>query len=265
MAELRSASDLLRLARSAELAANDIHVWRISVTRCSDTLLEFEALLDPEERQRAARFVFADSRSQFTIARASLRLILGGYLRQGADALRFVYGRYGKPALAGTESLRFNVAHSEDAVLIAVARGFDIGVDVELYRNVDPEELAPQCLDSEEIGRMRSLSPAKRRVAFFEYWTSKEALSKAVGCGLNAPLTAIHVCDASDRVVEMTWGSEAGAERWFAYRLDVGPDYSAAVAARSPSHRVALFGTDSAYADGRTTDEGMRDKIRWPI
>jgi len=44
--------------------------------------------------------------------------------------------RVGKPSLAEDEGgLRFNLAHSEGAALYAFARGREVGVDVELWRD----------------------------------------------------------------------------------------------------------------------------------
>jgi phosphopantetheinyl transferase len=51
------------------------------------------------------------------------------------DRLTFTAGPHGKPSLtdrAGpVESVRFNLAHSDDSALIAVARDREVGVDVE--------------------------------------------------------------------------------------------------------------------------------------
>jgi 4'-phosphopantetheinyl transferase len=240
------ASEIVGRAESAELEESEIHVWQLSVGRCRESLPECRALLSSDERARADRFAIAEPREQFTVARGSLRLILGGYLRAPAGSLRFGYGEYGKPALASQENLSFNVAHSGDAILIAVAKGFDLGVDVEQRRaDIDVEAIGPQCLCPEEIERIEALESGRRRAAFFDHWTGKEALSKAVGSGLATPLTAIVVLDHGDEgIIEMNWHANGGTQRWFGYRIDAGTEYSAAVAAQSPSLRIRRFGTD---------------------
>ena len=56
--------------------------------------------LTAEECQRAERYVFEKDRTHFVVARGLLRVLLGRYLRQDPQHLRFTYGPYGKPALA---------------------------------------------------------------------------------------------------------------------------------------------------------------------
>ena len=50
------------------------------------------------------------------------------------EELRFSYGAYGKPALASEHSLRFNMSHSHEVALFAVALDAELGVDVEHIR-----------------------------------------------------------------------------------------------------------------------------------
>src|SRR6202044_936302 len=73
------------------------------------------AVLDAEERARAARFVRARDRRRFARCRSALREILGGLVGERPQALRFRAVARGKPeldypALAdGRPVLRFNV------------------------------------------------------------------------------------------------------------------------------------------------------------
>src|SRR5690349_19786452 len=93
-----------------------------------------EGLLSPEERVRAGRFVFADDRRRYTVARAQLRRLLGERLNEHPGDVELIYGARGKPALAPCHAgsgLRFNVSHCGDVAVHAFARGREIGVDVE--------------------------------------------------------------------------------------------------------------------------------------
>jgi 4'-phosphopantetheinyl transferase len=99
----------------------------------------------------------------------------------------------GKPILAGSASnagLSWNLAHSEDLAVLAVARGVEIGVDVELVRPLTGiEAVSRLILTPQELGAFLALTPAARSTAFLRCWTWKEALAKAVGDGLSRPLT----------------------------------------------------------------------------
>src|SRR5512145_2804827 len=109
----------------------EVLVWRVELGVDAAALAALESGLDDEERARAARFAVPAARRRFVVARAALRQLLGHYTGTRAGALRFVAGARGKPALAGESALRFNVAHSGDFALIALARGREVGVDIE--------------------------------------------------------------------------------------------------------------------------------------
>lgn len=52
------------------------------------------------EAAKASRFRFDRDRDAFMVARGMLRALLRRYLGDRPDRIRFVYGFYGKPALA---------------------------------------------------------------------------------------------------------------------------------------------------------------------
>src|SRR5256885_16602532 len=57
---------------------DEVHVWRVSLDQLQAP--KFLALLDDDERMRAARFRFPEHRKRFAVARGGLRTILGHYL-----------------------------------------------------------------------------------------------------------------------------------------------------------------------------------------
>ena len=171
------------------LGGSRVEVWRVGARDRDRALVEeLEQTLSDDERVRAGRFRRELDRDRFIIARGSLRAILGRYLRSEPSQLRFRYGTYGKPALAEPPAggLRFNLSHSEDLTLIAVARDIEVGIDIEAIRaDFDIEGLARRYLSPTDVTLIES-SPAKHE-AFFTCWAIKEAYLKAHGAGLSAP------------------------------------------------------------------------------
>ncbi len=183
-------------ARPPQLAAEDVHVWRI-VLECGDAALaRLDASLADDERRRAERFHFEKDRRHFIAGRGALRTLLAGYLHQRPDQVRFAYTNYGKPLLADDTipPLRFNLSHAHGLGLLAVTLGREIGVDVERIRDdLDREPLAERFFSPREVADLKALPPELRREAFYQCWTRKEAYIKAVGKGLSLPLDRFDV------------------------------------------------------------------------
>ncbi len=112
-------------------------------------------------------------------------------------AVRFSYGEQGKPALAGAladSGLKFNVSHSGELGLIGVLRGAELGVDLEAHRALsDRDALVRRYFSSAEIAAFFALPEAERELGFFNCWTRKEAVVKALGLGLSYSLQAFDV------------------------------------------------------------------------
>ena len=164
------------------LDADTVDVWLVALDDAPA-----DVLLDAEEQARAARFVRDEDRARWIAARSALRALLGAYAGVDPRALRFAEGPHGKPALAGgDDGLRFNLSHSADTALIAVARGREVGVDVELPRRaVDHVALARRVLTAEEADRIAAIEDAgAQERAFLRAWVRWEAVLKCRGTGI---------------------------------------------------------------------------------
>ena len=169
--------------------------------------------LSADERGRAERFVFEVHRRRFTAARGLLREVLGRELLIEPAAIRFEYGPHGKPALAsdiGSE-LRFNVSHTQARALVAITRGFELGVDIEAVREgIDYVAIAKRFFSQAEQTALLALSEPRRAEAFFTIWTRKEAYVKLKGGGLVIPLDSFDVSlDEPARLLRSAGGDPA--------------------------------------------------------
>jgi 4'-phosphopantetheinyl transferase len=156
---------------SLQLASAEAHCWCVPLDVPRNLLASLSATLTHDERQRAARLRSERDRRGYVVARAALRELLGDYLGAPPAELRFEYNEFGKPEL-GPEfgsSIEFNLSHSADLALIAVATDA-VGVDLEFVREGNYDDIA----------RYFGLEPR----AFFRDWTKLEAYMKARGAGL---------------------------------------------------------------------------------
>lgn len=211
-----------------------VHLWRVPLQGWP--LADLDALfvtLAADEQLRAGRFHFRRDRDSFVVARGVLRSLLARYLDALPADIRFAYSPYGKPALdwPGSE-LRFNLSHSHQLALVAVAQGRDLGVDLE---HRVPERatmaVARQCFGDDELAALASLPAEQWAEGFYNGWTRKEALIKARGEGLSLPLTQIAVSLLPGEPARLLRSTDpADLRRWSLHALDPGPGYAAALA-----------------------------------
>ncbi len=165
-----------------------IHLWRTPLQASPTLLQQLTTILSSDEQEKAARFRFEKHQRRYTVARAMLRTILGGYLGLPPQELRFRYGPRGKPELAdglGDGNLRFNLAHSHELALYAFSQNREIGVDVEHLKPIpDAERIVSRFFSASEYEQLRQLPADQKQQGFFNGWTRKEAYIKALGDGL---------------------------------------------------------------------------------
>jgi 4'-phosphopantetheinyl transferase len=193
-------------------------------------------LLSDAERKRASRFAFDRDRRRFTVARARLRRLLSTRLGVRPEAVEFVYGAYGKPALArrfADSDLRFNVSHSDDIAVYAFAAGREIGIDVEAICAIgDADAIAARFFSNRENETYLALDPGDRPLGFFNCWTRKEAFIKALGDGLYHPLDRFDVSLApGEPATLLRVGDRSGDDcGWHMESFSPVPGFVAAVA-----------------------------------
>jgi 4'-phosphopantetheinyl transferase len=163
------------------------------------------------ERVRADRYRSGADARRFIAAHGYLRFILGGYAGLPPADIGFSTSSYGKPSLevpAGRVPLSFNMSDSGGIALIAVARGRDIGVDVELVNAaIDVPGLSRKCFCAAESGLLGETPQELKAEMFYTLWTRKEAYIKSRGEGLSLDLTAIDV-SAAPVTLEGRWALE---------------------------------------------------------
>jgi 4'-phosphopantetheinyl transferase len=188
--------------------------------------------------------------------------------------LDFDYGPQGKPCLSPAltqHHLEFNLSHSEDLALIAIARGAAVGVDLERIRPLpDAGELAARFFSERENELIQSLSEDLRPAAFLRIWTRKEACLKASGEGIGHSLKLANVITPSGdfaRRISLPGGSKAAAE-WVLQELNPASGFVAAVATTSDDVRLNDSLPDASVPHRLQVASGSGDLAlshwRWP-
>lgn len=182
-----------------------VDVWLVELDAPADWLQP-----TPAEAERAARLAAGPVRQRYLRSHAALRAILRRYT---CDPLDFAVAKHGKPYLPAVPEIAFNLSHSGERALIAVAREVEVGVDIERLRPLrECLAIAERFFPPAEAAALGECDPAAREAEFFRRWTRIEAVLKARGIGLYGA------------------GAELDGD-WTVLPFDAGPGYAAAVAA----------------------------------
>lgn len=208
---------------------NEVHIHCLSLTA------DVSRHISSDERNRADRLLDPDKRKRFIAGRGLLREILGGYLGVKAEDLFFAVGEYGKPQLFVNKTdnwrLHFNLTHSDDLFLLAIAADREVGIDVEQIRNDTPyADMARLAFSPGEQQELFALPDNLQRGAFYCCWTRKEAFMKA--CGMGFALMSNSLDSNFFRKTPAEFVSPDDLSHWTLEDIFVPKNYCAALAVK---------------------------------
>jgi 4'-phosphopantetheinyl transferase len=206
------------------VAPGELHVWVADLSRVDDSICR---LLDEAELERARRIAGERERIRWERSRGSLRELLARYVGLDARSLQLDADADGKPLLHGERAPHFNVSHSREVAVYALATD-PVGVDVELMRPAgaarrrDHVGLARRAFGVPVAERLAELDGETQERELLRLWTRHEASLKLAGRGIGTVL---------DR---------ARADAWVA-DLDLGSAVVAAVAGARPADVLRVW------------------------
>ena len=175
------------------LKTYDLHLWKINFNDLKKHSNQLQKILSHDELIRANQYHFLIDQEKYIIGRAATRKILSYYLEKAPESIMFSYNKLGKPYLKDTD-LQFNVSHSQDVFLLGLTKEQAIGIDVEHCQpKLNFLEIAQTSFSDQEYKRFLLLKSSDITLAFYRFWTRKEAILKAMGQGLFFPLDKIEV------------------------------------------------------------------------
>jgi 4'-phosphopantetheinyl transferase len=211
-------------------------IWLVDLTGGLTAALDS---LSAAERARAARLVFEADRRRFRVAHAALRALLATHMACDAADIEMNAGPHDKPFVAGFPDIGFNMSHSGERALIAIARGLpagvELGVDIEELREVTHiSDLAASHFTVSEQRELSGCPPGASNQLFLSGWTRKEACLKAVGSGLSiAPAT--FDCALAPGLARTSIATPSGTVCIDVESIEVEAGYVAAIAITRPA------------------------------
>ena len=175
-----------------ELNKNEVHIWHFDLDKFNKDKTLIEKILSQDELNRANSFHFEIDRDRFICSHGVLRLLISVYSGFSPPSINFSFNNFGKPSVAkllNKSGFQFNLSHSENIACCCFTKNSHIGIDIEFLGSTPNFwELAERYF-SEFENQQLSSSPKKNfQIGFYNCWTSKEAVIKALGEGLSFPL-----------------------------------------------------------------------------
>lgn len=225
-----------------------IHLWCTFYSDLANEglLREYRSFLSEPERQQELRFHFARDRRRYLVTRALVRTVLSRYAEIAPREWVFTPNDYGRPLIANGAAagqISFNVSHTDSLIILAVARGHELGVDVENIRTrAACIDIADRFFAPAEVSALHALPPARQQQRFFEYWTLKESYIKARSMGLSIPLDHFSF-DLLEDDIGISIHPDQGdrPQRWRFWQMSLGPEYLGALCAERVSEEKPLL------------------------
>lgn len=222
---------------------HDVHIWFMPTEALDEAALAAAtSVLSGDELAQYQRFHFAGDARDYAAAHALLRRTLSRDNGRAPESWRFDRTATGKPFLigAGDTPAFFSLSHAHGMVACAVTKDADVGVDVEcIDRDVNEADIAARFFAPAEAVHLTDLDAAARRARFFDLWTLKEALVKALGAGMAMSLSSLAFTVDSGGLVRLDAPADVDPQAWEFGLFAPGPRYRLAVAARRSSVHAA--------------------------
>jgi len=226
----------------------EVHVWRLPREALARALDEGGSVSSAAEKAQSKRIRRPKARTEQLAGWEFLREVLSRYLAIPPQELVFDFGPRGKPSLTqdqNHDALRFSLSHSRGTLLVAVARGREVGVDVETIRPERPHlALAQRFFSALEAEAFSALPVRVRPFAFASAWTRKEAYLKATGEGISLRAlreTEVTFAPGEPARLLSTPNGRADAARWALVPLYPGQGTVGALCTEEPVRSLALF------------------------
>ncbi len=160
----------------------------------------FYNTLSDYEKERADRFRRRSDYNCYVSAHALLRIELSKILKRNANSFIIKETKNGKPYIPGAE-IPFSLSHDNDVFTFVIGGKQQIlGIDIEQIKtDFDFTNISKEYFSIKEQKLIFSFdSMVDQSRTFFELWTRKEALLKAIGIGINTDLFKVQVLEGEN-------------------------------------------------------------------
>ena len=162
-----------------------IKLWHGEIVATEAKYTHYWHILDPFEQQHASTIENRCLHNRYVEIHARLRILLAQTLNTKPEELRIQKAKHGKPFLVDYPELAFNLSHTANQMVVAIAKNCELGVDIEQCKpRLNLAALVDKCFAEEEKNYWQQLPTSQQTLTFYQFWTRKEAFVKATGRGI---------------------------------------------------------------------------------
>lgn len=212
----------------------EIKLWYGDIAETEADYPKYWRILDANEQHHANAFKNERLRRRYVEIHARLRLVLADVTNAAPEQLRIHKAEYGKPYLPNYPELAFNLSHTGNKMVVAMAYNCGLGVDIEQCKpRKSLAALVDKCFAQVEKSYWQKLPESQQTQAFYRFWVRKEAFVKATGRGIALGLNqcAINPKNLNEFLtIPQTYGK---ASEWLIQDIDMGESICGAVVANN--------------------------------
>jgi 4'-phosphopantetheinyl transferase len=237
-------------------AQGEVQLHLVSLSCTAFELARLQGFLTAGELERCNRLIDRERRDRCIAGRGVVREVLAGYVGEGPGSIRLSEGKFGKLHLSDhleTGSISFNLSHAGNHLLLAVASGCEVGVDMELVRqNLPFRAMAERYFSEREQSELFSLPFSGQIPAFYRCWTRKEAYLKGTGTGFSQASNGFDVSLLPQHPPALLAhrGFPGETARWSIKEIDMPKGYCAAVAVETAAPKIRVFFSQGGTEEG---------------
>jgi len=182
--------------------SSDLDVYYGIVDSFVNMVPVFYYYLSDYEKARANRFKHESDYNCYIAAHALLRIELSKLLRTKAESIRIEESVNGRPFTSGVD-LPFSLSRTKNIFAFVIGQSNQLlGIDIEQIKpGIDFTNISREYFSIKEQQLIFSFDRiADQNRTFFEIWTRKEALLKAIGTGINAELSKVQVLEGENHI-----------------------------------------------------------------
>ena len=176
------------LGTPVPITGDQLHIWSARYSDLDRYYPVLSDLISAQEVTRAAGFKKSRDAQNYILRKGMVRAVLGQYLQNEPQAVRFLHEENGKPNLdpeGDVHDIRFSLSHTDEMVCLGISKKSRIGLDIVKSDSRYPFLATAQYLFTPGESQWITQTPShEQHIRFFRIWSLKEALLKAMGGGV---------------------------------------------------------------------------------